>query len=285
MRVKDKKRFIIACSGLVAIVVLVVIVLMIGFMNRSANQAVQSQSNSQSASTQTSTTTKETDTNTSSQQTTTTLPKPGQTQTTANTNSGTTVSASSNSANTTDTDSITVIVNKNHSIPADYVPADLVTVDLPSTRETRLRSVAADALKKLFNAATSDGYDLSCCSGYRSYDTQAELYQWNVDTYGVDGAELVSARPGMSEHQLGLAMDVTSASVGFDLLESFGSTPEGQFLKENAYKYGFIIRYPQGKTDITGYAYEPWHLRYVGVDVATAIYNSGKTMEEYFGSN
>ena len=89
----------------------------------------------------------------------------------------------------------------------------------------------------------------------------------------------------MSEHQLGLAMDVTSATVGFDLLESFGATPEGQFIKDNAHKYGFIVRYPQGKTDITGYAYEPWHLRYLGVDVATAIYNSGKTMEEYYGTN
>jgi D-alanyl-D-alanine carboxypeptidase len=178
-----------------------------------------------------------------------------------------------------------MLVNKNHSISASYVPADLVTVNLPSTRETQMRSVAAEALMKLFNAASSAGYDLSCCSGYRSYETQSELYNWNVDTYGVEGAELVSARPGMSEHQLGLAMDVTSASVGFDLLESFGSTPEGQFLKDNAYKYGFIVRYPQGKTDITGYAYEPWHLRYLGVDVATEIYNSGKTMEEYYGTN
>ncbi|HAZ06415.1 MAG TPA: D-alanyl-D-alanine carboxypeptidase [Acetobacterium sp.] len=185
----------------------------------------------------------------------------------------------------TGTDSITTLVNKNHSISASYIPSDLVTVDLPSTRDTQLRSVAADGLTKLFKAAESAGLELYCCSGYRSYETQSELYAWNVDTYGVDGAELVSARPGMSEHQLGLAMDVTSATVGFDLLESFGATPEGQFIKDNAHKYGFIVRYPQGKTDITGYAYEPWHLRYLGVDVATAIYNSGKTMEEYYGTN
>lgn len=182
-------------------------------------------------------------------------------------------------------DGITQVVNKNHSIAADFVPDNLVWVDLPSTRDTQLRGVAATALTGLFSAAKTAGLELYCCSGYRSYETQAGLYQWNVDTYGIEGAELVSARPGMSEHQMGLAMDVTSASAGFDLLESFGSLPEGQFIKENACKYGFIVRYPQGKTDITGYAYEPWHLRYVGVDVATDIFNSGKTMEEYYGVN
>jgi D-alanyl-D-alanine carboxypeptidase len=109
------------------------------------------------------------------------------------------------------------------------------------------------------------------------------LYQWNVDTYGQTEADLVSAKPGTSEHQLGLAMDVTSESVGFDLLESFGETEEGQYIADHAHEYGFIIRYPQGKTAITGYSYEPWHLRYLGVDVATDIYNSGKTMEEYYG--
>ncbi|WP_050741391.1 D-alanyl-D-alanine carboxypeptidase family protein [Acetobacterium bakii] len=179
--------------------------------------------------------------------------------------------------------SITRLVNKNHSIPSNYVPSDLVWVNLPSTRSTQLRSVAAQGLAQLFQAASANGLNLYCCSGYRSYETQAGLYQWNVDTYGVQGAELVSARPGMSEHQLGLAMDVTSASVGYDLLESFGSTAEGRFIKENAHKYGFIVRYAEGKTNITGYAYEPWHLRYLGVDAATAIYNSGKTMEEFYG--
>lgn len=273
MRIKDKKRFIIACAGLAAIVILVIVVLTIGLSNR--NQAQTSAENKQNTQTTTQTTTTAKETETAANTQAATVEQPVQVET----------NADPKTANTTSTDSITMLVNKNHNISAGYVPADLVTVNLPSTRETQLRSVAADALTKLFNAASSSGYDLSCCSGYRSYDTQSELYAWNVDTYGVDGAELVSARPGMSEHQLGLAMDVTSASVGYDLLESFGATPEGQFIKDNAYKYGFIIRYPQGKTDITGYAYEPWHLRYLGVDVATDIYNSGKTMEEYYGSN
>lgn len=181
--------------------------------------------------------------------------------------------------------SITRLVNKNHSLPADYVPSDLVELSLASTRTTQMRSEAAVALGNLFAAARNSGLTLYCCSGYRSYDTQASLYQWNVDTYGTAGAELVSARPGMSEHQLGLAMDVTSMSVGFDLVESFAGTPEGLFVKNNAHKYGFIIRYPQGQTGITGYAYEPWHLRYVGTEVATTIYNSGLTMEEFYGMN
>lgn len=274
MRIKDKKRFIIACGGLAAILILVIVVLTIGLRsNRDAKTTADNKQNTQNSQTMSAetTTTKQTDTASNSQ--TAADEQSGQSET----------KADSKTTDITSTDSITMLVNKNHSISESYIPADLVTVNLPSTRETQLRSVAAEDLTKLFNAASSAGYDLSCCSGYRSYETQSELYAWNVDTYGVDGAELVSARPGMSEHQLGLAMDVTSASVGFDLLESFGSTPEGQFLRDNAYKYGFIIRYPQGKTDITGYAYEPWHLRYLGVDVATDIYNSGKTMEEYFG--
>lgn len=277
MRIKDKKRFIIACGGLAAILILIIVVLTIGFWHRNEIEAeADSVKNSQTPTAQTTVTTKETDTASTTQPAVTEQPAPTESKEEIKTTTA---------VNAGETDSITTLVNKNHSISASYVPGDLVTVDLPSTRDTQLRSVAAEGLTKLFAAAEGAGHKLYCCSGYRSYETQSELYAWNVDTYGVDGAELVSARPGMSEHQLGLAMDVTSAAVGFDLLESFGSTSEGQFIKENAHKYGFIVRYPQGKTDITGYAYEPWHLRYLGVDVATAIYNSGKTMEEYYGTN
>ncbi|WP_052307047.1 D-alanyl-D-alanine carboxypeptidase family protein [Acetobacterium woodii] len=181
--------------------------------------------------------------------------------------------------------SMVQLVNKNHSVANDYVPGDLVWMNLPSTRDTQLRTEAAQHLNDLFNGANNSGLILYCCSGYRSYVTQSALYQWNVEKYGVGGAELVSARPGMSEHQLGLAMDVTAASVNFDLVENFGYTAEGQFIRDHAHEYGFIVRYPQDKTGITGYAYEPWHLRYVGVKVATAIYNSGKTLEEFYEIN
>ncbi len=179
--------------------------------------------------------------------------------------------------------SLTQLVNKNHSIPSDYVPTDLVTVNLLSTRTTDLRAEAAKHLADLFKAANNHGLNLYCLSGYRSYATQAAIYQSYVNSYGLAAAELVSARPGMSEHQLGLAIDVTSVSAGFDLVESFADTAEGQFVKNNAHKYGFIIRYPKDKTHITGYAYEPWHLRYLGLEVAQTIYESGKTMEEFYG--
>lgn len=179
--------------------------------------------------------------------------------------------------------SLTQLVNKNNSMPSNYVPADLVNVDLLSTRTTQLRAEAAKHLGDLFKGANDRGLNLYCLSGYRSYATQASIYQSHVDSYGLAAAELVSARPGMSEHQLGLAMDVTSVSAGFDLVESFADTAEGQFVKNNAHHYGFIIRYPKDKTHITGYAYEPWHLRYLGLEVAQTIYESGKTMEEFYG--
>lgn len=270
MRIKDKKRFIISVASLAVLLVIIIVMLIIRINTQpktiQASEETQQTlvAEPQNTATEAATTTTETDQAIEA----VVLPEASQTK----------VSEASS-------EGITQVVNKNHSIASDFVPNDLVWVDLPSTRDTQLRGVAATALTGLFSAAKTAGLELYCCSGYRSYETQAGLYQWNVDTYGVAGAELVSARPGMSEHQMGLAMDVTSASAGFDLLESFGSLPEGQFIKENAHTYGFIVRYPQGKTNITGYAYEPWHLRYVGVDAATDMYNSGKTMEEYYGVN
>jgi len=174
-----------------------------------------------------------------------------------------------------------VLVNKTTNLDEDYLPPDLVWVDLPGVRETQLRKEAAAALEDLFAAATAKKLSLYCCSGYRSFQTQEELYAENVKSYGQKEADLVSAKPGQSEHQTGLAMDVTAESVNFDLLESFEQTSEGEFIKNNAHQYGFIIRYPEDKTTITGYAYEPWHLRYVGKDVAAEIYEKKLTFEEY----
>ena len=111
-------------------------------------------------------------------------------------------------------------------------------------------------------------------SGYRSYYTQQYLYNSYVSTYGRESADTFSARPGHSEHQTGLAFDVGSID------DYYGDTPAGIWLKENAHYYGFIIRYPKGKEHITGYKYEPWHIRYLGVDIATDIYNKGVTLEE-----
>ena len=173
--------------------------------------------------------------------------------------------------------SLTVLVNQNRKVSANYVPEDLVVPDLRSFKAddgVMLRKEAAESLEKLFEAADKNGVYLYMVSGYRSYDYQASIYN-PYSGY--------SAPPGASEHQLGLAMDVTIKKYNGRLETSFGDTKEGKWVKENAHKYGFHIRYLEGKEDITGYYYEPWHLRYLGVELATELHESGLTMEEHFG--
>lgn len=279
MRIVNRKKFLITTIGLLVIILLIIALITVNVYNRmskSNEEAAIEAENQASASTTTTQTS-------NSSQTTSNVKTEEDTQTATQSQSTETVTGDLGASGNFESGSITQVANKQYSLSSSYVPDDLVWLDLPSTRDTQMRSEAATALTELFNAADSAGIELYCCSGYRSYETQSELYQWNVDTYGQTEADLVSAKPGTSEHQLGLAMDVTSESVGFDLLESFGQTEEGQYIADHAHEYGFIIRYPQGKTAITGYSYEPWHLRYLGVDVATDIYNSGKTMEEYYG--
>ncbi|MFZ7120880.1 MAG: D-alanyl-D-alanine carboxypeptidase family protein [Eubacteriaceae bacterium] len=182
-----------------------------------------------------------------------------------------------------------VLVNKKHALPSNYVPSDLVKVKLPvayvSSEANKLRRPAADALYNLYTAAKKDGLTIVARSGYRSYATQKSIYNNKVKTNGIEYANKYIAKPGQSEHQTGLAMDVTCAAVNNRLSSSFANTAEGKWIKKNAHKYGFIIRYLSGKQGITGYAYEPWHLRYVGVETATSIYQNGLTMEEYYGVN
>lgn len=181
--------------------------------------------------------------------------------------------------------SITALVNKEYGLSEDYIPEDLVTVDVPTVLENpevkQLREEAAKALKEMFTEAEKKDVYLHARSGYRSYNTQVELFNNYAKKHGEEEANRYSAKPGHSEHQTGLVMDVTSESVNLELEESFGETDEGIWLKEHAHEFGFIIRYPQDKEDITGYIYEPWHIRYLGVEVATAVYASGLTYEEY----
>lgn len=118
-------------------------------------------------------------------------------------------------------------------------------------------------------------------SGYRSYPTQVQLYNRYVARDGKKAADKYSARPGYSEHQTGLTFDVGGVNSDKNLYASFGKTKEGQWIAKNAHKYGFIVRYPKGKEKVTGYQYEPWHLRYLGKGTATKVYQSGKTLEEY----
>lgn len=186
-------------------------------------------------------------------------------------------------------DDITVLVNKEYSLPKDYVPADLTEPNIlfPFEYEDEkklLRKEAADAITNLFEAATNEGLRLYGVSGYRSYDRQKAIYDSNVATRGEEETNRYSAKPGHSEHQTGLAMDVSTPSIQFHLDSGFAATPEGKWLADNAYRFGFIIRYPEGKTDITGYAYEPWHIRYVGIPLATKLHNENLTLEEYAAS-
>ncbi|ENH96328.1 carboxypeptidase [Gracilibacillus halophilus YIM-C55.5] len=186
--------------------------------------------------------------------------------------------------------SITVLVNKNHRLPADYVPNNLVVPDVrfpfnADLPKKQMREVAARALENMFAAGDQAGVDLFAQSGYRSYNRQDAIFTANVNQYGREQANQFSAQPGESEHQTGLTMDVTSADIDFQLIKEFANTDEGQWVKQHASEYGFIIRYPKGKTNITGYQYEPWHLRYVGKDIAKEIDKNNMTFEEYLGVN
>ncbi|MBQ7864550.1 MAG: M15 family metallopeptidase [Lachnospiraceae bacterium] len=149
----------------------------------------------------------------------------------------------------------------------------------------KLKKVAAEALEELYAAAlTEEGLTIYGISGYRSFDRQYDIYGANLITKGTRHTNLYSAAPGNSEHQTGLAIDVSCQSIGFALVERFENTPEGIWLKDNCWRFGFILRYPKDKERITGYAYEPWHIRYVGVPLAYYLYTNNLTLEEYYGS-
>lgn len=188
----------------------------------------------------------------------------------------------------TDKNSYTVLVNKEYPIDEDYVPSDLVmpNVDFSfsfADEKRYMRKEAAESLEKMFAAAEYYGHKLYATSGYRSYSRQTTLYNYNLLNRGYDYTNVYSARPGRSEHQTGLAMDITSKSVSKQLTDKFADTEEGKWVKDNCYKYGFILRYPKDKEAITGYAYEPWHFRYVGYDLAKYIYDNNITLDEYYG--
>ena len=186
---------------------------------------------------------------------------------------------------TEDDGDLLVVVNKYHAVSKNYKPKDLVTIDnkYGTWNNMELKSEAYDAFLKLYKDAKAQGFNLKLCSAMRSYSTQKSLYENAVSTRGREMANIRSAYPGRSEHHTGLAIDVTSASMDWGLTQDFADYPDGQWINEHCQDYGFIIRYPKGKTDITGYDYEPWHLRYVGVDAATYIMENGLTLEEYVG--
>jgi len=174
--------------------------------------------------------------------------------------------------------SLWVVVNKTRQLnPKNYAPP-LTALNLPGGGQ--MRPEAAAALTQMFaDYQAASGAQLKVVSPYRSYNTQVATYNGWVSRLGQAQADRQSARPGFSEHQTGLAVDINT---GAD--QGFGKTPAGIWLAENSYKYGFIVRYPDGLEPITGYEYEPWHFRFVGVDLATEMHTTGvQTLEQFFG--
>ena len=182
---------------------------------------------------------------------------------------GTLIGYSSKGYPITEKDGITyvdgiLVANKTYSLPEDYNPGELLTE-------------CSEAFEKMKSDAAKEDLVLWNASGFRSYELQESLYTRYSDRDGKEAADRYSARPGHSEHQTGLAIDLNT------ITSAFANTAEGKWVSENCHKYGFILRYPQDKEAVTGYMYEAWHIRYVGVDTATKIYESGLCFEEYFG--
>lgn len=186
-----------------------------------------------------------------------------------------------------DSSSIWVIANKSRPLESGYTPAELVAPDVPTrlaktAEQSQVSVVIATPLKALFDAAAANRVSIKLSSGYRSEALQKQFYDSYVARDGQAAADTYSARPGTSEHQTGLAVDIINTAGTCSLETCFGDLPEGQWLAAHAHEYGFIIRYPEGKQDITGYQYEPWHIRYVGTDLAQELYTTNLTMEEFF---
>jgi D-alanyl-D-alanine carboxypeptidase len=184
-------------------------------------------------------------------------------------------------------DSDAVIVDKLRPLdPADYVP-ELVTLTVPYANQNanQLRPAAADALATMFAAYTDEtGLKMQSQSAYRSYAAQKTIYNRYVAQNGQAWADRGSARPGFSEHQTGLALDINALPSNCPIQDCFKNTPQGKWLAVNAWKYGFVLRYPDGYEKVTGYKFEPWHYRFIGVDLAADYHASGaKTLEEFFG--
>jgi D-alanyl-D-alanine carboxypeptidase len=182
--------------------------------------------------------------------------------------------------------SLWVVNNKLRPLnPISYVPADLVTVAVRTISNGQMRQPAATALEAMFAAAAAEGAgQLQIQNAYRSYATQLSVHARLVASLGTAKADAQSARAGYSEHQTGLAVDIAAYPSKCDIAACFSTTPQGQWLAANAWRFGFILRYPADKVAVTGYIFEPWHFRYVGVELSTEMHTTGvSTLEEFFG--
>ena len=172
------------------------------------------------------------------------------------------------------------IVNKNYKVNKNYIPNDLEKISLEYSCDNKyLRSIARINFEKMAKDAKKNNLNIIAVSTYRSYDYQDKLYNKYVNEKGLHYADMASARAGHSEHQTGLAVDIADNTLDYD---NFESTKEFIWVKNNAHKYGFILRYPKNKEHITGYQYEPWHYRYIGINEATYIHSNNITFEEYY---
>ncbi len=173
-------------------------------------------------------------------------------------------------------------LDKLHRLEADCAPVGLVAIPAAySIGPQEVIDIVLPHLLALFEAAAAAGHRIAVVSSYRSYATQAETYRYHVNDLGLEQASRVSARAGHSEHQLGTTVDFSSAAVGFDLVQAFGDTPEGRWLAGRAHEFGFVMSYPEGLEDVTGYDYEPWHFRWVGQRMAEDVRARGLTLGEY----
>ncbi|OGY23901.1 MAG: hypothetical protein A2172_05035 [Candidatus Woykebacteria bacterium RBG_13_40_15] len=174
-------------------------------------------------------------------------------------------------------DNLLVLINKKIGLPPNYEPSDLVFV----AGTLRLRKGAANAYSNMVSAAAREGIPLVISSAYRSYTDQQNTFNYWVSKSGSQQAQTFSAFPGHSQHQLGTAVDFTLAGGSSFFSESFGQTAQGSWLSNNASRFGFVLSYPKGKESITGYIYEPWHYRYIGVENAKRLASSGLCLEEF----
>ena len=180
------------------------------------------------------------------------------------------------------------LVDNEHQLSADYVPPDLVRLSgMPDGTEVQMEFTAATAFYKLYNAILEDGLGLIPLSGYRTYQEQVNIFSWNLELHVNEGMSVEEARkytesfvalPGASEHQYGRSIDVT---IDGTTNHSFHETEQGRWLIDHAHEFGFVVRYPEDKVDITGISYEPWHLRYVGLEHAAYMHEYDLCLEEY----
>lgn len=185
-----------------------------------------------------------------------------------------------NTKESTDLNKTTILVNKYIYLPKDYVPNNLVAISNEYANSGKeLVYEAKEKFEKMANSAKQEGYTIRAISAYRSYSYQENLYNGYLKKDTKEKVDTYSARPGYSEHQTGLVVDIDNTEVSF---ENFESTSEFSWMQKNAYKYGFILRYPKGKEEITGYTYESWHYRYVGESIAKYIYENNITLDEYY---